>query len=61
LLAAAFLGSYLGLDPEKLCRDALRRFEARFRAMEAAVGKPLRGLSLHAMTAAWEKAKRDVP
>jgi MazG family protein len=57
LLAAAFFGRYLGLDPERLCRDALRRFEARFRSMEAELGGSFAGLGEDALRAAWERAK----
>ena len=57
LLAAAFAAAYLDLDPEGLCRDALRRFEARFRAMEGALPKPLSSHSREALLAAWAKVK----
>jgi len=59
LLAAAFLGQYLGLDPEKAAREALRRFEQRFRSMEAELGERLRSSTLPEMMAAWEKAKTE--
>jgi len=59
LLATAFLGQYLGLDPEKATRDALRRFEERFRNMEARLGDRLRSSTLDEMMAAWEKAKSE--
>ncbi|MEL6430759.1 MAG: nucleoside triphosphate pyrophosphohydrolase [Planctomycetota bacterium] len=59
LMAAAFLGGYLSLDPEGLCRSALRRFESRFRHMEAALGGTLAGRSLDEMMAAWRGAKES--
>jgi MazG family protein len=59
LLAAAFLGQYLGLDPEQAARASLRRFEARFRSMEARLGQRLRGSTLAEMMAAWEAAKSE--
>jgi MazG family protein len=59
LLATAFLGQYLGLDPEKAAREALRRFERRFRSMEAELGERLRSSTLPEMMAAWEKAKSE--
>jgi MazG family protein len=59
LLATAFLGQYLGLDPEKATREALRRFERRFRSMEAQLGERLRSSTLPEMMAAWEKAKSE--
>jgi len=58
LLAAAFLAQYLGRDPDGLCRDALDRFEARFRSMEAAFGGSLAGRSLDELIAGWQAAKR---
>jgi MazG family protein len=57
LIAAAFLGNYLGLDPELAARAALRRFEARFRALEARVGGPLADQPLEALLAHWRAIK----
>jgi MazG family protein len=59
LLATAFLGQYLGLDPEKAARASLRRFEGRFRSMEAELGERLRSSTLTEMMAAWERAKSE--
>jgi MazG family protein len=56
LLAGAFAAAYLDLDPEKLCRDALRRFEARFREMETRLG-PLSAHPREALLAEWAKVK----
>jgi MazG family protein len=58
LLAAAFVGNYLKLDPEKATREALRRFERRFRDMEEQVGGPLEGKSLARLLEAWARAKQ---
>lgn len=60
LLSAAFLAQYLDLEPERLCRDAARRFEARFRAMESELARPMKEHSLAELTAAWERAKARV-
>jgi MazG family protein len=60
LLAAALLGNYVGIDPERAARAALRRFEARFRAMEAALGRPLRETPLSELLASWKAAKVEV-
>jgi tetrapyrrole methylase family protein/MazG family protein len=57
LLATAFLGQYLALDPERATREALRRFETRFRRMEGEVGARLRSAPLDELMAAWERAK----
>lgn len=60
LLAAAFLGSYLGLDPEKATRTALGRFEQRFRSMEGKLGERLRVAPLAELMQAWEAAKAEL-
>lgn len=60
LLAAAFLGNYVALDPESAARQALRRFEARFRSMEQELARPLQECSLAEMMAAWGRAKDRV-
>ena len=57
LMAAAFLGSYLDVDPERATRAALARFEARFRSMEAELGAGAREASLAAWMEAWGRAK----
>jgi len=61
LLAGAFLGEYLGLDPERLCREAVRRFERRFRSMERELGGSVAGPALDELMAAWERAKTGDP
>ncbi|MBI5431773.1 MAG: nucleoside triphosphate pyrophosphohydrolase [Planctomycetes bacterium] len=57
LLAAAFLGNYLKIDPERAARDAIRRFERRFRSVERDCGGSLVGQSLDTMMDAWRRAK----
>jgi uncharacterized protein YabN with tetrapyrrole methylase and pyrophosphatase domain len=57
LLATAFLGCYVRIDPERAAREALRRFERRFRAVEADLDRPLSECSLDEMLAAWGRAK----
>ena len=59
LLAGAYLGCYLGVDPEAATRQALRRFERRFRVMEGDLGGSLRERTLEQMLAAWERAKKE--
>jgi len=56
LLATALLGNYLGQDAELATREAVRRFELRFRRMEEAVGD-LRAAPLAELLAAWDAAK----
>lgn len=58
LMAGAFLGDYLRIDPEEACREALRRFETRFRHMESGLEGELTGRSLEELMAAWGVAKR---
>jgi MazG family protein len=60
ILAAAFLGNYVALDPERAARLALRRFEARFRWMEQELARPLGECSLPEMMRAWGRAKEHV-
>ena len=60
LIAAAFLGNYVGIDPERALRQALRRFEARFRLMEGTLGVPIAKCSLERLLAAWQAAKREL-
>ncbi len=57
LIAAAFLGNYLRIDPEAAARKALRRFETRFRDMEVTLKKPLQECTLEQMMDAWRAAK----
>ena len=60
LISGAFLGAYLGLDAERAARAAARRFEARFRHMEAGLAAPPASLSLEELRLAWEAAKREL-
>ena len=59
LMATGFFARYLGLDPEACLREALRRFEGRFRAMEARLEGPLSEQGLERLMEAWEAAKQD--
>jgi MazG family protein len=61
MLAAAFLSTYLSLDPEKLARDAVRRFETRYRTMERALDRPLAEHTEGELIQAWERAKQATP
>lgn len=57
LLAGAFLARYLDVDAEKATREAVRRFEGRFRAMESSLGGALKDATLERMMSAWGAAK----
>lgn len=45
------------VDPEAALRDANRKFEARFAAMEAIADGPMNGMDLEGLEALWERAK----
>lgn len=55
LFSLVNLTRHLGEDPELALREATRRFEGRFRTMEAE--GPLAGLGLDELNARWERAK----
>ncbi len=57
-MSTAFFARYIGLDPERACREALRRFEGRFREMESGLPEPIAECDLTTLMAAWESAKR---
>lgn len=59
LMAAAFFGQYMGVDPEAATRSALRRFESRFRSMESTLEEPMSRASLEVMMSAWRSAKAE--
>jgi len=58
LFAAVNLARHAGVDAETALRNATRKFERRFRAVEAGLGKPLHEASLDEMDAQWEAVKR---
>lgn len=58
LFAVANYLRKLEIDPEDALRAANRKFEARFRAIEAAPG--FSGLSLEAKEALWQQAKQSM-
>ncbi|MDX1426178.1 MAG: nucleoside triphosphate pyrophosphohydrolase [Kiloniellales bacterium] len=53
------LARHLEVDPEGALRHANAKFERRFRAVERAFDHDLAGVSLDAMEAAWQRAKKD--
>lgn len=58
--AAAIFANYMGLDPERACRLAARRFEARFRIVEQELGDRMQGATVAELEAAWSAAKRSI-
>jgi MazG family protein len=64
LFAIANWARHAGLDPETALREANRKFESRFRRMEAearATGRDLAELDAAAWDALWERAKAAAP
>ena len=62
LFTVTNLARHLAMDPEQALRGACRKFERRFRAVEArmtAAGKKLGAASLDEMEAAWQQTKAD--
>lgn len=57
LFACVNWSRHLGIDPEAALRRANRKFETRFRAMEAEAGEAFMGLSLEEKEALWVQAK----
>ena len=57
LFSVINLARHLGLDGELALRQAIDRFEARFRHMES-LG-PVDGLSLDQLDQRWEQAKHE--
>jgi MazG family protein len=60
LFAVVNLARHLRLDPEQALRAASRKFERRFRAMEAAAA-PLKGKSLDELEGVWQRVKAAEP
>ncbi|MBM3535929.1 MAG: nucleoside triphosphate pyrophosphohydrolase [Alphaproteobacteria bacterium] len=62
LFALANLARHLGVDPEAALRRGNRKFERRFRAIEAALaarGRRPEGATLEEMEALWQQAKDE--
>ncbi len=57
LFVAANLARHLKIDPETALRRGNAKFERRFRAVEAAFGGDLQGVTLEEMEAAWQATK----
>jgi len=51
---------HLGVNPEMALRDAVARFESRFRKVEAIADKPLSQMDIGELEALWQRAKRLV-
>jgi ATP diphosphatase len=51
---------HLDIDPETALREALARFEQRFRKVEEIADKPLKDMDIDALEALWQKAKAEL-
>lgn len=51
---------HLAIDPEAALRDAVARFEARFRRVETLADRPLTDMDIDEMEALWQRAKREL-
>lgn len=58
LFAVVNWARHLGIDPESALRDANRKFESRFRAMEISADGEFPRLNLEQMEQLWDQAKR---
>jgi len=58
LFATVNLARHHGVEPEAALRRATRKFEQRFRAMEAEAGDGFAALSIEQKEALWQRAKR---
>ena len=58
LFSVVQLGRHSGIDTEQALRAATRKFERRFRRMEADNEQPLAEMSDSALEAAWQRAKQ---
>lgn len=62
LFACVNLARHLGVDPDRALRGCNRRFESRFRHMEASLaqrGRQVDGCDLSELEALWQVAKRE--
>jgi ATP diphosphatase len=48
---------HLDIDPETALREAISRFEARFRKVEALADKPLENMNIDELETLWQRAK----
>ena len=49
-----------GVDPEAALREAVRRFEKRFRKVESLADKPLSSMNIDRLETLWQQAKREL-
>ena len=60
LFAVVNYARHLGVNPETALREAVARFERRFRKVEALADKPLKDMDIDELEALWQRAKKAV-
>ena len=60
LFSAVNYARHLGIDPEAALRDAITRFEGRFRKVEELANKPLSNLDIDQLEILWRQAKSSL-
>ena len=60
LFAVVNYARHLGVNPETALREAVARFERRFRKVEALADKSLKDMNIDELEALWQKAKKLV-
>lgn len=58
LFAAVNYARHLGVEPEGALREAIARFEQRFRKVEELAGKPLNEMNIDELETLWQHAKK---
>ena len=60
LFAVVNYARHLGVNPETALREAVGRFEQRFRKVEALASRPLKDMNIDELDALWQRAKKLV-
>ncbi|HEV2866330.1 MAG TPA: nucleoside triphosphate pyrophosphohydrolase [Allosphingosinicella sp.] len=60
LFAVVNYARHLDVNPETALREAVARFETRFRKVEALADKPLKDMNIDELEALWQQAKKAV-
>jgi nucleoside triphosphate diphosphatase len=60
LFAVVNYARHLGVNPETALREAVARFEARFRKVEEITDKPLKDMNIDELEVLWQQAKKLV-
>ncbi len=60
LFAVVNYARHLEVNPETALREAVARFEGRFRKVEALADKPLKEMNIDELEALWQQAKKQV-